>query len=537
MCKIVFLIVLVLWSLSFSIGIPIPQEAQTTVPPSSSIDLFDFFRNYGYLSTPPPDSETLYTEESISNALLKVQEFGAIEQTGKFDEATRKLLTTPRCGNPDLINGESVGVKKRRKRYIIGSEGWKTRRITYKLDNWSNKFPNKSYVEEKLKKAFDTWSDYSGLVFVQVGELSPANIKISFGRYNHGDIYPFDGPGYTLAHAYYPYSFGSLGGDIHFDEDENWGTEKKHLDLLTVAVHEMGHALGLSHSIDRDSVMFAYYKGDSAALGYDDILAMYNLYIQNGPPQTDDEDSFGQETHVTKGKVATSPRVAVTSTSATMTTTTEDSYNYDGSENPRNEICNGEFQSISVIRREIFIFKGQNVWRYRKPGELVNGFPVPLSRMFPGVPPQIKHIDAAYEKLNGSIIFFSDNRFYKYDGRSWTDEPKNNLASIGLPKDTPNIDSIFIWSKNKETYVFKGDHFWRMNSNGTAELDYPKRISDYWNGLPSSIDSIITLDNGQTFAFKDGYFYLFNNESLNIESGYPRELGASYWLPHCTLSK
>ena len=25
-----------------------------------------------------------------------------------------------------------------------------------------------------------------------------------------------------LAHAYYPYEFGDWGGDIHFDEDEDW---------------------------------------------------------------------------------------------------------------------------------------------------------------------------------------------------------------------------------------------------------------------------------------------------------------------------
>ena len=113
--------------------------------------------------------------------------------------------------------------------------------------------------------------------------------------------YPFDGPGYILAHAYYPYEFGDFGGDIHFDEDEDWRVNVTDtwsgMDFFTVAQHEIGHSLGLvsrtiawktlpnlllcqSHSPAPDSVMYPYYKGKqgSQAVGYDDVLAMYELY-------------------------------------------------------------------------------------------------------------------------------------------------------------------------------------------------------------------------------------------------------------------
>lgn len=72
-----------------------------------------------------------------------------------------------------------------------------------------------------MEQAFDLWAKYSGLRFERVFH-SNADIIVAFGSGFHGDAFPFDGPGRILAHAFFPYEMTTLGGDIHFDNDEHW---------------------------------------------------------------------------------------------------------------------------------------------------------------------------------------------------------------------------------------------------------------------------------------------------------------------------
>lgn len=46
---------------------------------------------FGYLESGPDDSEALYSEGAIVDAIRKVQRFGGLEQSGELDQNTMQV--------------------------------------------------------------------------------------------------------------------------------------------------------------------------------------------------------------------------------------------------------------------------------------------------------------------------------------------------------------------------------------------------------------------------------------------------------------
>ncbi|HBC56268.1 MAG TPA: hypothetical protein DCZ03_03810, partial [Gammaproteobacteria bacterium] len=116
--------------------------------------------------------------------------------------------------------------------------------------------------------------------FHEIADAGEAfNVAGASGDIRFGAHY-IDGASETLAHAYYPPLIGvTAAGDIHFDTAENWQIGSgPGFDIFTVALHEIGHAIGLGHSEEVGAVMGAFYTKVVAGLHADDIAGAQHIY-------------------------------------------------------------------------------------------------------------------------------------------------------------------------------------------------------------------------------------------------------------------
>jgi len=132
----------------------------------------------------------------------------------------------------------------------------------------------------EIQNAFTAWQAVANIEFVQVTDSGAA----FNGAGATGDIrigaHAFDGASGTLAHAYYPPPNGnSAAGDMHFDSAENWTCNTSGMDIGVVALHEIGHSLGLGHERTTTiALMNPYYNSSLNTLQSDDINGSTAIY-------------------------------------------------------------------------------------------------------------------------------------------------------------------------------------------------------------------------------------------------------------------
>ncbi|WP_437283110.1 matrixin family metalloprotease [Sorangium sp. So ce375] len=182
---------------------------------------------------------------------------------------------------------------------------WPSPCVSYSLQEDASAQVSLSEAEAIFETAFAAWTQadcgdgqtprmevtYLGPVACDAHEYNKrkANANIITFR---DDGWPYVGGGNTLALTTVTYNLKT--GEIYdadmeinsFDVPLTQGDDNVSFDLLSIATHEAGHFLGLSHSTEREATMFSDYRPGTAGLrdlDQDDSDAICAVYPPGAP--------------------------------------------------------------------------------------------------------------------------------------------------------------------------------------------------------------------------------------------------------------
>ncbi|XP_041050345.1 matrix metalloproteinase-21-like [Carcharodon carcharias] len=470
-----------------------------------------------------PNNNTSYLQN-----LKEFQKANGLSPTGILDNATLSVMNLPRCGVPDkmllenssLINAtsrndldstssdrtssdsnttrpatgpESIRRKRflnrlvkhaRRKRGSLDALGgaasslaFSKRKLKWRL--MDEAFTIQMSVEEQksiLRLAFRMWSEVTPLEFEEDLASLPADIdiKLGFGTGQHlGCSQDFDGTGQIFAHAWYL-------ADIHFDDAEHFvvANNGQGISLLTVAVHEIGHALGLSHLLRTGSVMHPNYntQSENFELGWLDRKAIQRLY----------------------------------------------------------GVCEGAFSTVFdwVYQREnsdgtvtyhfnTYFFRKSWYWMYENRSNRTRyGDPIPISAGWRNLPDSdidaFVHIwtwSSNLEEKRDAQYFFKGTQYWHYDpinDMAFTQDAHGTrypkLISDGFPGAPSPIDTAYFDRRDRNIYFFRGDEVTAFT------IDLNQKV----NGFPRKIVNFFppTVAGDHPLGNLDAAFYSYTHRAL-----------------------
>ena len=193
--------------------------------------------------------------------------------------------------------------------YVLDGSSWPESRTTFHIDiklRGAAASPSGIKWNDAFREAAQTWNAHSGFEFT-VDTTDPSNPCAGVGSYpqdgyrnganfhpkvcnqvdNKEDDYGNKTLAVTVSYVYTSKPEEKVEADIFFNDAESWdiydGAARSRFDFKRVALHELGHVLGLGHEQSKPAIMQPTV-GDTYTLQADDIAGAHSLYGGSGEP-------------------------------------------------------------------------------------------------------------------------------------------------------------------------------------------------------------------------------------------------------------
>lgn len=484
-------------------------EAPTTDLPDSSpsiqiwprndFEAINYLIRYGYLQARYGwFLWNIVARDHLKAAIENYQRMAGIAETGKLDEETFRMMRESRCGVPDMSYSQGLDmraalVSRTQKRFAVKASKWNHQIVTYRVSVYPEEL-SPTEVDLIIDKAFQIWNNVTTIQFSRA-EMDPVDIDVKFLAADHNDGVPFDGPGGSNSHAFFPNDNSpGLSGDIHFDSSEKWSVamntplEIGSTSLFCLAVHQIGHSLGLFHSRTKHAYLWPFLNDcNKTSMTPDHIEALRFLYADRTSPNSN--SSFHREDTV---EGVHSGGQAPPSFDPVTTTLTADKYWW--SRNPYNRNRHTSARPVGTT------------WPYWYRISRGNTPSTPPTNFepFPTTPrPQYcdGRLDAMTVATDHRTYGFRDNLVFRFNRVNVDYEFPKSISDV-FPGGPTSVDAAVTFSKNRKkvmpgsTYLIKGNLVWRYRHTEEGfqlEHFYPKPWAREWDVTGTKIESAFML--------------------------------------------